>query len=80
MGLSPPFRRYRSASVPFISFPAGCIPPPAWENEKDDTDMTRIIALALAIAAGSMATASDDEKLTDAAAADRIRATLNAQG
>lgn len=42
--------------------------------------MTRIIALALAIAAGSMAMASDDEKLTDTAKADQIRATLAEQG
>ncbi|WP_135503312.1 PepSY domain-containing protein [Roseovarius aestuariivivens] len=42
--------------------------------------MTRIIALALAIAAGSMAVASDDEKLNDTAKAYEIRAILAEQG
>ena len=42
--------------------------------------MTRIIALALAITAGSMAQASDDYMKIDPAKAEQIRTQLGAQG
>lgn len=42
--------------------------------------MTRIIALALAITAGSMAHASDDYMKIDPAKAEQIKAQLSAQG
>lgn len=42
--------------------------------------MTRIIALALAITAGSMAQASDDYMKIDPAKAEQIKAQLSAQG
>ena len=42
--------------------------------------MTRIIALALAIAAGTLAHASDDDIMPDTAKAEAIKAQLTEQG
>ena len=42
------------------------------DNEQGATDMTRIIALALAIFAGGIASASDDDGKLDMAKADQI--------
>jgi hypothetical protein len=50
------------------------------DDNAKDRPMTRIIALSIAIAAGSMAQASDDYAKMDSAKAEQIKSQLTEQG